>query len=806
MLRTATAMLRCAAMVLFFFACDQPTFNARASTLAPEDQLHVKTIVAKLTRVKGGRHGFSNNASVNMVLPSTAAGTTTAASTKELRPPPTLSIDPPYFDYGSHYTCISVSHDFEMTSLSQDNHTEPVKIYSVTISSLHFHVSNFGPTVLAPNGTKTFKIMFLPYVEGPVAAVVVVQTSIGGFLVRLAGEGVDNPYGVVGFTSVRVPMGIAYNPAVQVYNPFAETLLIKEIFTTEGFLHLTLPDFVHDVDKVEEVNAVSTSASIWQVRPREIKDVIELSFRSHTPGPYRGFLHIKTNLDNLVVPIDIVVLQGGIHAMPEQLHFGATVPGEVHTIPVTLLNSDRVPVAILDVSTRNTDDAISVAYRSGFVLPPQKSMSGAINVSLGRRSWQAGAGGGGGGFPEGERSGFIVIRTNQTGNAITKIPYSALFLRGSIGFDPEQFKFPLFAQAAVAATAAAQPEDSASKAVGETTTTNSNDDNATMAKTGTVGVSSSQSQPLFTNRTIELVNNFGIPLTMQSITLPDSHFGVNGLRVGSVAHPGEAWPAFSLHFMSRPRRLMYNTTLILHTNVTLHRIPIQVYHGLLDITTEPNPVPVLLLDVPNDGSHANANNTQSAQKAAAVAAAAAAAAEEREKYFIDFGVVATNETRRRILNLSNPNPTPITVYRISKSWRSLHLRLAGIYLDGATESANSSQHKGYGLFVLQPRALTSFVVILKAPTRARSAQSKAVINFYTSSGQIRVGAKYVCVCVCVCVFACVMTAERIVVGRLVGRSTGVLGAIGRRLALRAFVVVGWMRRLVLLLLSLVFGA
>lgn len=662
---------------------------AARTTLAPEERQHVKTIIAKLTQVKSGQHGnFPNNASLG-VLPGNGNGFDDVAALS-----PEMSISPPYFDFGAHYTCISTSQDFELTNLSPDPNNV-IEVYSITTGSLNFHVPNFNPSTLTPNQTKSVRVMFLPYAEGFASAVIVIQTSIGGFLLRVTGEGITNPYGVTGFTGIRVPIGIPYNPSVQIYNPFDEVLLIKEIFTSEGFLHLTLPDSVDDVDKVEEVNAVSTSASIWQVKPREIKDVIELSFRSHTPGPYRGFLHIKTNLDNLVVPIDIVVLNGGIHAMPEQLHFGAIVPGEPHMIPVTLLNSDRTPVKVLDVSTRNIDESISIEYTPGFVLPPHRSMSGAINVSMGRIASVNST------PPDGERSGYVVIRTNQSASAITKIPYSALFLRGHIGFQVEQLMFPLFKN---------HPQSSA-----ETKQTNKDSSDE-------IESSSPKNHSIFTNRTIQLVNNFGVPLMMQSITLPDSHFGVNGLIIGSVAQPGEPWPPFFLHFNSGPKRLMYNTTLVFHTNVTMHRIPIQVYHGLLDVSTELHSDPLLLSEelpmedvdsAPSDG-----------------------------KYFIDFGVIATNESRRRVLNLSNPNPIPITVYRISKTWKVLHLKFAGMYQNGASENANASYHKGSGLFVLEPHALTSFVVILKTPQKAKSAQSKTAINFYTSSGQIRVGARY----------------------------------------------------------------
>ena len=84
--------------------------------------------------------------------------------------------------------------------------------------------------------------------------------------------------------------------------------------------------------------------------------------------------------------------------------------------------------AILDVSTRNMDESISIGYEAGLVLPPQKPVANALNVSVGVKE------GDGTGEPEGERSGFIVIRTNQSTHAITKIPYSAFFLKGSIGY------------------------------------------------------------------------------------------------------------------------------------------------------------------------------------------------------------------------------------------------------------------------------------------------------------------------------------------------------------------------------------
>lgn len=111
--------------------------------------------------------------------------------------------------------------------------------------------------------------------------------------------------------------------------------------------------------------------------------------------------------------------------------------------------------------------------------------------------------------------------------------------------------------------------------------------------------------------------------------------------------------------------------------------------------------------------------------------------------FLDFGTVAVNQTRKRVLNLTNPNPVPVKVIRISKSWRTIHLRLAGIYRYGMAQDINESKATaGNGLFVLQPRASSTFVVLLRAPLRRKTSSSDSALKFYTSSGFIRVGAKY----------------------------------------------------------------
>ena len=96
-------------------------------------------------------------------------------------------------------------------------------------------------------------------------------------------------------------------------------LLVSHV--PEGFLQLALPPGV----QVEANGRVSTEGAVlsteaalkWVIPNRSTHEVIHLSFKSHTPGQYRGYVHVKTDMDNMVIPVDITVLPNGLHTMPE---------------------------------------------------------------------------------------------------------------------------------------------------------------------------------------------------------------------------------------------------------------------------------------------------------------------------------------------------------------------------------------------------------------------------------------------------------------------------------------------------------
>jgi hypothetical protein len=61
------------------------------------------------------------------------------------------------------------------------------------------------------------------------------------------------------------------------------------------------------------------------VAPHARAEIILLQFQSHTSGQYDGQVHIKTNFDDLVIPVELGVMRGGLTpSVPMVIFFGFT--------------------------------------------------------------------------------------------------------------------------------------------------------------------------------------------------------------------------------------------------------------------------------------------------------------------------------------------------------------------------------------------------------------------------------------------------------------------------------------------------
>ena len=183
----------------------------------------------------------------------------------------------------------------------------------------------FFPMVIKPGGSTSMHMLFLPREAGTTRATVNLHTSRGLIEYTVQGTGRLNAYESHVHVAI-VPPGTRYEPSLMLFNPYDEVscsrrvsagsnavkqvLRVNEIFTTEGFLHLVLPPTDSD------------SAGQWEIPPHATKEIMRLSFASGVAGNFNAFVRIETSVDNLLLPVDLTVLPGGLHVDVHLLDFG----------------------------------------------------------------------------------------------------------------------------------------------------------------------------------------------------------------------------------------------------------------------------------------------------------------------------------------------------------------------------------------------------------------------------------------------------------------------------------------------------
>lgn len=89
-----------------------------------------------------------------------------------------------------------------------------------------------------------------------------------------------NPYQIHPVVGAKVPAGVSYIRPLIMHNPFNEVLNIREIFTTESFLNIIIPDPDELVIiRNMEASPKPGSEAAWLIPPKSEKQIVQLGFR-----------------------------------------------------------------------------------------------------------------------------------------------------------------------------------------------------------------------------------------------------------------------------------------------------------------------------------------------------------------------------------------------------------------------------------------------------------------------------------------------------------------------------------------------
>ncbi|CAK5188697.1 unnamed protein product [Aphanomyces euteiches] len=431
-----------------------------------------------------------------------------------------VRISPSGLDFGTQETCLPALLSVEITYVASadEDDDEPFWITGVSIPDNQFLLSDvFSPRLIKPGESTTFHILYLPRQTGPAHATVMLQTSLGDIPYHVRGHGVLNKYRIQEYTAT-IPAGVRFDPLLHLHNPFDEDLHIKEIFTTEDFVHMSLP--------------LNTSTGlpprVWVLDPLETKPVVQLHFLSATPGHYNAYVRIETDHDNLIVPVYLIVLAEGLHLdvggrghSSSSLDFGFLIhDDEEHSISVDFVNTASVPILVQGVSLQAHDHRIAVVIQGSHSVAPRSRIKHAMVVS-----YQS--------SDTGTFQGLLTVHTNDTVSGDLSLPYSATRLVGGLIYSPSQVVFSA----------------SANNSLHEIILTNS------------FSVPVALEDIAVTDAAIVALHNF---------------------TQGAVAGPGASWPPILIERPPSPHdNIVWTTSLLVETNISRHAVPVSVATNLL---------------------------------------------------------------------------------------------------------------------------------------------------------------------------------------------------------------------------------
>jgi len=361
------------------------------------------------------------------------------------QPAPTdglLRVSPPVLIFKHSPTCIPAVALIDLENAGLEGE---VQVLSISSDQPQFHPAMFKPHVLPPGSRTQVQIIYLPRSAGDSEGTLTIATSEGDLKYSIQASAVPNPYRLHPLVGTKVPAGVLYSRPVIIFNPSeTETLFVSEVFTTESFLHLQLPDELEGgMGGGAEVTAASADGEhtplsghaapdgLWQIPPRSERELVVLQFRATAAGPFSGYVHVKTDRDNLVLAVELLVLAGGLHPHPKDVDFGVlTSPDERRSVAVSLLNSGNAAVALLEAGPASDDPHLHVAYAPGAVVQAGDTLEGALVLTY------AGA------LP-GNVHGKVVVVTNHSnaGLASVEVWYSAHVLHGGVGYERGHVSF-----------------------------------------------------------------------------------------------------------------------------------------------------------------------------------------------------------------------------------------------------------------------------------------------------------------------------------------------------------------------------
>ena len=308
---------------------------------------------------------------------SSSAGLTVSSSTLFSNSPTSsveLLFQPPFLDFAETPVCTPTFAEVDVTNR---NPLSSLQIYSIQASSPYFF-PNSPQFELKPLQTLSLQIVFLPHFLGKVNATIYLLTNLGNFSYFVRGIGVNSLYDVETIDIQRFYGDDIPEQQIIVFNPHHGDMLVSEIFTTDPFINLLYDNSNNNnnnnADKVFEDVNINNRDSVWLVSSNTSKTIMSFSIAKELliTGINRGYIHIHTDHDRIIIPVIVEMLGSGIKY--RELSFGMVLATtEKKVVDVVIDNESDSQLMLFSISANPPDPRLKIEMLKKAISIPSHS-------------------------------------------------------------------------------------------------------------------------------------------------------------------------------------------------------------------------------------------------------------------------------------------------------------------------------------------------------------------------------------------------------------------------------------------------
>ncbi len=408
--------------------------------------------------------------------------------------------------------------------------SQPRRIEKIMCEQPQIQATDFKPVTVPPRHSVSVPLVYLPTEVGRINTTVVFQTDAGVLETRAIGAGVPSAWRIPNMTNITVPVDTRVLTPVRFYNPLSRKVNIKEAFSTQRIFHLSLPG----------QNPGVVSVDRWEIEPGLTRRVIDVSFISSVAGLFVGYLHVITNVQTFVIPIQVRVVEESYLVRPSSLAFGTlTRRGQTRARTIELRNIGLEPIAVVRTQHSTSHPKLvkfRVKWNNGSTVTPISSKRATVTLTL-RGSRNANV------------TGMLTLVAAD--GARIAIPYRVFIFQGTLAYtrDSVFFRVP-------------PPADKL---------------NAPSLPEGCPPDGSAVNEVVITNR-------FPRPVAVKAVELDRNGFSVLGGFEPRVALPGEQWTLCKVRFLADDSKFgksrhQFMSSLKVTTNVSVFHLGVQAFTG-----------------------------------------------------------------------------------------------------------------------------------------------------------------------------------------------------------------------------------